>query len=75
MWLTAGRALQRLLLTGAVLGAQAGFPNQPVQVPVLRSQLSSLVGRDHPQVVLRLGHPPEQPAPTLRRPVEDLLLA
>jgi nitroreductase len=73
-WLTAGRALQRLLLTGAVVGVQAGYSNQPCQVAELRSELEDLVGRGAPQMVLRLGYPPEQPTETSRRPVEDMLL-
>lgn len=73
-WLTAGRALQRLLLSGAVVGVQAGFSNQPCQVASLRPQLAELVGREHPQMVLRLGYPPEHPASSPRRPVQDVLL-
>ena len=73
-WLTAGRALERLLLTGAVRGVQAGFSNQPCQVAVLRPQLAQLVGHAHPQMVLRLGFPPEPPVETPRRPVADVLL-
>lgn len=74
-WLTAGRALQRLLLTGAVLGIQAGYSNQPCQVDVLRPILASVIGRKHPQMVLRLGYPGETPPPTPRRPLSDVLLA
>lgn len=74
-WLAAGRALGTVLLTAAVVGVQAGYSNQPCQAPQLRPRLARLVGRAHPQVVLRLGYPPEQPEPTPRRPVEDVLLA
>jgi nitroreductase len=73
-WLTAGRALQRLLLTAAVVGVQAGFSNQPCQVPSLRPQLAELVGRGGPQMVLRLGYPPEHPTPSPRRPVHEVVL-
>jgi nitroreductase len=73
-WLTAGQALQRLLLTGAVVGVQAGFVNQPCQVDELRAELADVVGRPYPQVVVRLGYTPEQPAESPRRPVEDVLL-
>jgi nitroreductase len=73
-WLAAGQALQRLLLAGAVVGVQAGFSNQPCQVAELRPELAELVGRPNPQVVLRLGYPPEQPTPTVRRPLDEVLL-
>ena len=73
-WLAAGQALDRLLLTAAVRGLQAGFSNQPCQVAVLRPGLASLVGGAHPQVVLRIGYPTEPPLPSVRRPVESVLI-
>lgn len=66
-------ALERLLLTGAVQGVQAMFANQPCQVPVLRPLLASVLGHPHPQVLLRVGYPPEAPAPMPRRPVDAVL--
>lgn len=72
-WVHAGMALERLLLTGAVQGVQAMFSNQPCQVPVLRPLLASVLGHPHPQVLLRLGYPPEAAAPTPRRSVEAVL--
>jgi nitroreductase len=74
-WLAAGQALQSLLLTGAVVGVQAGFVNQPCQVAELRAELAELVGRPFPQVLVRLGYTPEQPAESPRRPVEDVMIA
>ena len=73
-WFAAGQALERLLLTAAVRGVQAGFSNQPCQVPVLRPLLGAVMGRPHPQLVLRLGFPPESATATPRRPVESVLL-
>ena len=73
-WLTAGRALEALLLTGAVVGVQGGFVNAVCQVPEVRARTAALVDRPFPQVALRLGYPPEPPRPSARRPLEDVLL-
>lgn len=66
-WLAAGRALERVLLSAACEGVQAGFLNQPCQLADLRMQLSALVGCGYPQVVLRFG----QPACALRARRDD----
>jgi hypothetical protein len=55
-WVSAGQALQRVLLTACRHGVQASYLNQPVQVAHLRPQLQQLAGPGHPQVLLRLGH-------------------
>lgn len=69
-WLHAGEALQHLLLHAAAHGLQAGFLNQPCQVPALRPRLADLVGRPGtPQLVLRLGRPRKPSSATPRRPV------
>ncbi|MGK5530354.1 Acg family FMN-binding oxidoreductase [Streptomyces sp. URMC 129] len=72
-WLTAGQALQRVLLRATAAGAAASFFNQPVQVPALRPRTAALTGRPgHPQVLLRLGYgPPARPQP--RRALADVL--
>ena len=71
-WLAAGRALERVLLSAACEGVQAGFLNQPCQLPDLRAQLGAIIGGDHPQVVLRFGHPTCVLRVTPRRPVEAI---
>jgi hypothetical protein len=71
--LEAGRSLERLLLTAALDGVQAGFLNQPCQVPTLRPELSKLVELEHPQLVVRLGYPARTPAPSARRRVDAVL--
>jgi nitroreductase len=73
-WLAAGRALERVLLTAARYGLQAGFLNQPCQIPDLRELLRALVlGIGYPQVVLRLGRPAEDERPAPRRDLSAVL--
>jgi hypothetical protein len=72
-WLSAGQALQRVLLTACKLGLQASYLNQPVQVAALRPRHRDLTGRGFPQIVLRLGYPPSEIAASPRRPLEDVL--
>jgi len=72
-WVEAGRALQRLLLTAAAVGVQAGYLNQPCQVEQLRPRLSELVAQPFPQVVLRMGHPARRRPPSPRRPLDEVL--
>ncbi len=72
-WLTAGQALQRVLLTGCQYDLQASFLNQPVQVASLRTKLQTLVNRAVPQLVLRLGYPEGDMPATPRRSVHDIV--
>ena len=75
-WLEAGRALARVLLLATVEGVAASPLTQALDWPSTRSRLQSrlsLVG--HPQMLLRMGYPPEQPAAAVsgRRPVDEVL--
>lgn len=72
-WLRAGQALQRVLLTGCILGLQASYLNQPVQVASLRPRLQDLVGAGFPQMLLRLGYPLEEIPPAPRRALDDVI--
>lgn len=68
-WLTAGQALERLLLTAQAESLQASYLNQPIQVPDLRPTLATLCPRQgHPQLLLRLGPAPPT-TPTPRHPI------
>ncbi|USD35763.1 hypothetical protein [Ferrimonas sp. SCSIO 43195] len=69
LWLDTGRALQRLLLAANHHGYQASFLNQAVQVPELRDELSGLLEGSRPQIVLSLGVPASELAPSPRRPL------
>ncbi len=75
-WLRAGRALGRLLLHATAEGLAASPLTQALDWPATRARLRtrlSLVG--HPQMLLRMGYPPEAPAAAVsgRRPVGEVL--
>ena len=75
-WLQAGRALARVLLIATVEGLAASPLTQALDWPSTRTRLQSrlsLVG--HPQMLLRMGYPPETPpgAVSGRRPVDEVL--
>ena len=75
-WLDAGRALARVLLLATVEGVAASPLTQALDWPSTRSRLQarlSLVG--HPQMILRMGYPPDLPAAAIsgRRPVDEVL--
>jgi nitroreductase len=75
-WLLAGRALGRLLLVATAAGVAASPLTQALDWPATRTRLKSrlsLVG--HPQMLLRMGYPPEAASGPVsgRRPVGDVL--
>ena len=75
-WLDAGRALARVLLLATVEGVASSPLTQALDWPSTRSRLQarlSLVG--HPQMILRMGYPPDLPAAAIsgRRPVDEVL--
>ncbi|MGZ4656090.1 MAG: Acg family FMN-binding oxidoreductase [Blastococcus sp.] len=75
-WLQSGRALGRVLLRATDAGLAASPLTQALDWPVTRSQMQSrlsLVG--HPQMLLRMGYPPEGPVGAVsgRRPVDEVL--
>ena len=75
-WLLAGRALGRVLLRATDAGVAASPLTQALDWPATRTQMQSrlsLVG--HPQMLLRMGYPPETAGQAVsgRRPVADVL--
>jgi hypothetical protein len=73
-WLAAGMALEHVVLRAASQGLQAGYLNQPIQVPELRMHVASLLGRPcFPQAIIQLGHPMHPTRPTPRRPLADVM--
>ncbi len=74
-WLQTGEVHQRLCLTIVREGLQYSYFNMPVQVPELRAQLKAILGcQQWPQLILRVGYCLTPPAPTPRRPIEDVML-
>lgn len=73
-WLKAGQALERVLLTATNAGLQASFLNQPIQVSHLRNQLRAVcMHAGEPQILLRLGYPPDEIPATPRRSLSEVL--
>ena len=75
-WLLAGRALGRVLLLATVEGVAASPLTQALDWPATRTRMQSrlsLVG--HPQMLLRMGYPPDTSGQAVsgRRPVADVL--
>jgi hypothetical protein len=75
-WLLAGRALGRVLLRATAEGVAASPLTQALDWPATRSRMQSrlsLVG--HPQMLLRMGYPPDTSGRAVsgRRPVADVL--
>ncbi len=73
-WLTAGRALSRLLLTLTAAGATASFLNGPMEIRELRPRLRSVLHcRGVPQLLMRFGYGPRV-EPTMRRDLSAFLI-
>lgn len=72
-WMTAGQAMERVLLLATLKGLRCSFATQAVEWPDLRWALRDPVsGAGQVQMVLRLGYgPPGTPTP--RRPVSEVL--
>ncbi|MQA79662.1 MAG: nitroreductase [Streptosporangiales bacterium] len=64
--LSAGRALQKVLLRACAHDVRSSFLNQPIEIDSLRGRLATAVGAANPQLVLRLGYGPS-PSPSRRR--------
>lgn len=72
-WLSAGQALQRVLLRATAAGVSASYLNQPIEVGELRTVLGTAFRvPGAPQMLLRLGYGPEVQA-TPRRELEEVL--
>ncbi|MFD7155641.1 Acg family FMN-binding oxidoreductase [Kribbella sp. NPDC059898] len=70
---TAGAALERVLLTATRAGVSASFLNQPLEYDDLRRKVQRRTGRPgHAHMIIRFGH--DRPhSTTARRPVADFL--
>jgi hypothetical protein len=73
-WVSAGQALQRLLLDAASCGVAAAIHTQPLELPQLRELIRThLAGGRYPQMIIRLGAT-GQTRVSVRRPVQDVLI-
>jgi hypothetical protein len=72
-WVSAGQALQRILLTAATCGVAAALHSQPFELPWLRELIRGRLsdGR-YPQLLLRLGTVTQASASVRRPPAEVL---
>jgi nitroreductase len=72
--ISAGQALQRVLLTVTDAGLACSLISQPIEIPAARDQLRRSLGRTGaPQMALRIGY--GQPGrPTARRDLTDVLV-
>ncbi|GID32334.1 Acg family FMN-binding oxidoreductase [Paractinoplanes brasiliensis] len=72
--LTAGQALQKVLLTATEAGLAASMISQPIEVGAARDQLRRSLGRSgFPQMTIRLGYG-DPTVPALRRSLDDVLV-
>ncbi|MFG2628988.1 Acg family FMN-binding oxidoreductase [Streptomyces sp. NPDC048473] len=72
-WLSAGQALERVLLTATLHNVSTSFATQPIEWPDLRWLLRDPVfGAGHAQMIVRLGYGPTGPR-TPRRPLDQVL--
>jgi hypothetical protein len=74
-WISAGQALQRILLTASSGGGAAALHTQPLELSWLRESIQAqLSDGAYPQMVLRFGTV-TQAAASVRRPPGDVLSA
>jgi len=73
-WVSAGQALQRVLLVASSCGLTAALHSQPLEVDELRDFISAVLCEGaFPQMVIRLGCTGQTSA-SVRRAVEEVLL-
>jgi hypothetical protein len=74
-WVSAGQALQRLLLDASSSGIAVALHTQPLELPELRKLVRvQLAGGSYPQMIVRLGRTSQTTSSSVRRPVRDVLL-
>lgn len=74
-WIAVGRSFQRFALQATALGIRTAHVNQPVEVPLVRTDFARWLGRPEarPDLVVRFGRAPALPM-SLRRPVADVIV-
>lgn len=74
-WLNAGRALAYVLLYLTSRGISNSYLNQPIEVESLRSRLQAVTdSAEFPQLMLRIGYADDEPAPSARRDLSEVLM-
>ncbi|MEV7007524.1 nitroreductase family protein [Streptosporangium sp. NPDC051022] len=72
-WITAGQALQRILLHADAHGVRAAFHTQPLEMFHLREFMrQELLSGEYPQMIMRLGFTPDE-GRSVRRPIAEVL--
>ncbi|MEV4377376.1 hypothetical protein [Streptosporangium sp. NPDC049644] len=72
-WISAGQALQRVLLHASAYDVSAAFHTQALEMFHLREFLrQELLSGEHPQMIMRLGFTSDE-SEGIRRPVTDVL--
>ena len=73
-WLSAGQALERVLLQATRMGLNASFLSAALEVPATRERLTAALGGGGAlQMLMRLGYSVAQPEASARRPLSDVL--
>ena len=73
-WISAGQALQRVLLSASICGVSAALHSQPLEVCELRGFIAEVLCEGaYPQIVVRLGSTGQISA-SVRRSVDEVLL-
>jgi nitroreductase len=74
-WFQTGRVLQRFLLHATAEGLQHAYINSPCEVRQVREELKKYLHLStyRPQILLRIGYAKEA-APSVRRPVQDVIV-
>ena len=74
-WFEVGRAYEHFALAATTLGVRTAFVNQPVEVPVVRTEFAQWLGlgAGRPDLVVRFGRGPQMPY-SLRRPVAEVIV-
>lgn len=74
-WIEVGRVYERFALQATALDIRTAFINQPIEVPLLRSQFESWLKLDgeFAQLMVRFGYGPTAPF-SLRRTIDEVII-
>lgn len=75
-WIDTGRALAHVLLHLTSCDLASSYLNQPIEVKTLRHKLKIATNmKSQPQILIRVGYSEHTLSPTVRRELEDVLIA